>query len=266
MMKPRCRQARVLCERVFMTKLQRLRNRIVFSAMSCLTIFIASGYAIPASTSATSPAGEERQGEKYVIRPTTSQKSVLTGYAKQIAMDISSNLKGFDNNEDSRHECGPLIVMTFTDVNRLQTTLNFGRAMTDCVISSLQQQGFDVIELRTTNQIHMEQRNGEYFLSRKPDEVNKAKKFKVGLVGTYSIAYNRVIVNARLVETSEGSPGRVISSSSLEIPVTNNIIHLLTNTSKAGPQDRKIHIANDIQCLTDEADVSVFERRPDSGL
>ena len=200
-----------------------------------------------------------REYEQYIIRPIMdlydfSKENVILDYAQKIATDITSNIHDFNPKDNI------ILVATFADVNNLQTSLNFGRTLTDCLISSLNQQHFKVIELRKTLQVYVEEKNGEYLLSRKISEINTKLKAHACVVGTYSLAYDTVIVNTRLIDMGNSN---VISSSSLEIPIDKNIQHLLTNSNKTNRIDGRINVANvvDDRSYFIEKAVRVFERR-----
>ena len=153
----------------------------------------------------------------------------------------------------------PLTIMTFTDLNRFQTSVDFGRAITECLITSFEQKGFGVIELRKTNEIHIEKRNGEYFLSRDVKEINQNLQFSRVLVGTYSIEYDTVIVNARLMEVSSG---RIIASVSLEMGIDENIWFLLTNGGTLAEMVKKLPFDFVDNSYFQKIGVNGFERKP----
>lgn len=122
----------------------------------------------------------------------------------------------------------------------------------------MQQQGFEVIEIRKTKKIHMEQRNGEYLLSINFKELNKKNKFQTVLIGTYSIAYNMIIVNTRIVDMVTGL---VYTTSLVEIPMGKNIRYLLNNSTEFVDNNEKAYLLYGTNNQIKEYNVNVFERR-----
>ena len=152
----------------------------------------------------------------------------------------------------------PLTIMTFTDTNRFQSSVDFGRTLTECLFTSFEKRGFDVLELRKTNEIHIEKRNGEYFLSRDVNEINQSIQFSRVLVGTYSIGYDSVFVNARLIEVSTG---KIIASSSLEMDIDENLWFLLTNGGTLTEMVEKLPSNFDGRYFQ-KIGINIFERKP----
>ena len=122
----------------------------------------------------------------------------------------------------------------------------------------MQQQGFEVIEIRKTKKIHMEQRNGEYLLSINFKELNEKNKFQTVLIGTYSIAYNMIIVNTRIVDMVTGL---VYTTSLVEIPMGKNIRYLLNNSTEFVDNNEKAYLLYGTNNQIKEYNVNVFERR-----
>ena len=149
----------------------------------------------------------------------------------------------------------PLAVMTFTDTNNLQASADFGRTLTECLIASFEQEGFHILELRKAHQIHIEKGNGEYLLSRDITQINQAPRFSGALVGTYTIMYDSVIINSRLLDVLTGE---VMASSSKQIEIDERIFFLLTNggalTEVAGRLPQK-------EIYLKSLGVTVFDRR-----
>ena len=203
--------------------------------VSCVMFFLFSGCSSHryASMKANRPAGQYVVDGKSNVHKT--RNSILAA-SESISDEIYEDLKRIYRKDpktrfskkgiDGDLNVHPLTIMTFTDTNRFQSSVDLGRTLTECLITALEQKGFGIIELRKTNEIHIEERNGEYFLSRDIKEINPSIQFSRVLVGTYSIEYDTVIVNARLLEVSTG---KVIASSSFEMGIDENIWYLLTN-------------------------------------
>lgn len=107
------------------------------------------------------------------------------------------------------------LVTSFTNLNRLSETSAFGRLVAENMIHELQVRKWKVFELRLTNGVAINDA-GEFSLSR---DINKIKdSYKVGgiVTGTYSVADNHVVVNARVIDIETGL---VASSAQAHMPV-----------------------------------------------
>ncbi len=208
--------------------------------------------------------------EQTVINSSKDNKKTKTSILKiseDIAHEIYIDLKRVPSRETNNHVFQkaddidlsgyPLTIMTFTDTNHFQSSVDFGRTITECLIASFEQKGFNVLEFRKTNEIHIEKRNGEYFLSRDIGEINKSIKFSRVLVGTYSIGYDTVIVNARLLDIPTG---KIVASSSSEIEIDENIWFLLTNGGTLTEVVKKLPFDFDKAYLKNIG-ITAYERR-----
>jgi len=115
-------------------------------------------------------------------------------------------------------------VTTFVDVNNLEQTTAFGRALTDALISLLHRQGFEVVELRKANNFVIRRGQGEFYLSRNIAHLADQHDLSAVLVGTYTEALNLVLVSTRLISAQDG---QVLSSGLLELFKSRNLSYLL---------------------------------------
>jgi TolB-like protein len=209
-------------------------------------------------------------GQKYIIdreREVDRQKVSVLDVSEKIAEEIVADLRRGREHERTYHFAmenrldgsePPMAIMTVTDANYLQTTVDFGRALTECLITSFEQQGFRIIEIRKTNEVHLEKRNGEYYLSRDLKEIKKSVPFSRVLVGTYSVAYDTVILNTRLIDAVTG---KILGSSAKEISIDENVRSLLTNGGSLSEMADRIHLATDGAHFR-EVGITAFERQP----
>ena len=110
-----------------------------------------------------------------------------------------------DNNET-------VFVTSFVELENLQTTTEFGRLLSESMMSELHARGFTLVDFRGKDEIFTGNK-GEFFLSRRALDV-KFKNYKnitpLVMVGTYSRQTRAVIINARIIEYPSG---RIIASS-----------------------------------------------------
>lgn len=128
-----------------------------------------------------------------------------------------------ERNVDRKNLNNTFIVTSFTNLNRLSETTSFGRLASENMIHELQIRKWMVFEVRLTRDVIINE-TGEFSLSR---DIKKLKdQYKIGgiVTGTYSVAGNNIIVNARVIDINTGI---VVSSAQTHMPVnwfTDNLL------------------------------------------
>ncbi|MBW1711659.1 MAG: hypothetical protein JRJ59_00715 [Deltaproteobacteria bacterium] len=153
----------------------------------------------------------------YSLPPEPTVYGEISGPAEELAREVGRWLR-----EDPR--LSRVAVTTFVDVNNLEQTTAFGRALTDALISLLHRQGFEVVELRKTNNFVIRRGQGEFYLSRNIAHLADQHDLSAVLVGTYTEALNLVLVSTRLISAQDG---QVLSSGLLELFKSRNLSYLL---------------------------------------
>lgn len=125
-------------------------------------------------------------------------------------------------------ESEPLLVASLVDVDDMGTSSTFGRLMAELLSARLTQKGYKIIEMKLRKKsVYIEEESGEFLLSRDVQEISRAQKAPVVLVGTYAEGFDAVYVNARLVRTDDGV---VLSSAYCGIPMSQyEMKHYLTS-------------------------------------
>lgn len=125
----------------------------------------------------------------------------------------------------------PIGVSVIVDLNKLHQTTDFGRLLSEDLISELQRKNMSVIDIRAQTFLLINDK-GEFYLSR--DINNLRKKYKLGyiLVGTYSVGQFNTTVNARIVDATNGF---VVATAHSSIP-TQIISDLLYNPPSSIPE------------------------------
>ena len=119
-------------------------------------------------------------------------------------------------------------VSTFVTLDNLYATSSLGRYLGEQLLSTLQQSGLEVIEVRKTPGMMVSPYHGEYALSRNMDEIRLVQDAQAVVVGTYAVAGQEIFVNARLLRNEDN---RILSSASLVLPIDAMIANLLANES-----------------------------------
>ena len=169
-------------------------------------------------------------GERYIIdeqlRAPASNSTVGRFNAQIIFMADQ-----IDRNTDRKSIDNTFIVTSFTNLNNLSETTGFGRLVAENLIHELQVRKWKVFEVRLTKDVIINE-TGEFSLSR---DIKKIKElYKVGgiVTGTYSIADNHVIVNARVIDINTGL---VASSGQIHMPANWFTDALLFNNDNMKP-------------------------------
>lgn len=183
---------------------------------SCRLAMRVSGIVITALTllgGCSNVALIERR-ERYVmneqLKVAPSQTSAGRFNAQMIFMADQ-----IERNVDRKSLENTFIVTSFTNLNKLSETTPFGRLVAENLIHELQVRKWKVFEVRLTKDVIINE-TGEFSLSR---DIKKLKDmYKVGgiVTGTYSVANDHIIVNARVIDIETGL---VASSAQAHMPV-----------------------------------------------
>ena len=93
----------------------------------------------------------------------------------------------------------PILVTTFVDNNDLEKTSHFGRVLQEHIASRLVQLGYTVREMKLSNTLKIEPRNGEIILSRELAQLNPNQEAQAILAGTISKTNKILYISARLI-------------------------------------------------------------------
>jgi TolB-like protein len=126
------------------------------------------------------------------------QVRVLTTAIERLAVDLAASYRDGDFPHDPLAE--GVVVSSFVELKNLARTSSFGRYLAEQLMGELQRQGHRVVELRKTVQIQVQERRGEFGLSRNAAEIPEAVASGALLTGTYTITDDHVLVNARIID------------------------------------------------------------------
>lgn len=165
-----------------------------------------------------------KANQRYIVdEPLAIQRSHSTeGHFNAQMIFMADQI---ERNVDRKNIDNTFIVTSFTNLNKLSETTSFGRLLAENVIHELQVRKWKVFDVRLTKDIIINE-SGEFSLSR---DVKKIKEmYKVGgvVTGTYSVAGDHVIVNARVIDINTGL---VASSAQLHMPISGFTDALLFN-------------------------------------
>lgn len=110
----------------------------------------------------------------------------------------------------------PILITSTANITDLNTTSAFGLMVSEQVGDRFAQFGFPVIDLRTRRDVKVQERSGEYMLSRDIQKISKKHAAGAVLLGTYAAGKNRVYVSTRLVRPADN---RILASYDFELPM-----------------------------------------------
>ena len=146
---------------------------------------------------------------------------------REMSKELISNL------EASEFRAGLLedgiTVCTFVDLKNLYKSSSFGRYLAEQLMSEFQQKGYPVVEIRKSVSITMQERRGEYGLSRDPGEVKAELAARTMLTGTYTLTGDSILVNARIMDNKDA----ILLSSATIIFYRNELCNILLADTSA---------------------------------
>lgn len=154
-------------------------------------------------------------GERYIVNEQLSiPESRSTAGSFNARMIFMADQ--LERNVDRKSLENTFIVTSFTNLNRLSETTPFGRLIAENTIHELQVRKWKVFEVRLTKDVIINE-TGEFSLSRDISKIRE--QYQVGgiVTGTYSVAGNNIIVNARVIDITTGL---VVSSAQTHMPVS----------------------------------------------
>ncbi|HFQ80574.1 MAG TPA: hypothetical protein ENK33_04275 [Desulfobacterales bacterium] len=119
-----------------------------------------------------------------------------------------------------------LIFTTIVNLNNLDQTSKFGRALSESLATRLFKYGFHVIELRKAGAIMVKDKTGELILSRESRKLGKEQKADAIVAGTYSLTPKSIIINIKLLAAGTQE---VLSVAGMELNRSLNINYLLAD-------------------------------------
>ncbi len=133
----------------------------------------------------------------------------------------------FTNLQEPDPEVGDLMdgiaMGSFVDLKKLSRTSSFGRYLAEQLMTEFQQRGYKVVEIRKSTNIRIQEKRGEYGLSRDVSEIRQNVAARTMVTGTYAIAGDKIMVNAKVLDNKNAN----LLSSATMIFSKNNLTNLL---------------------------------------
>lgn len=152
--------------------------------------------------------------QRYIVdEPLAIQRSQTTVGRFNAQMIFMADQ--IERNVDRKSLANTFLVTSFTNLNKLSETNAFGRLVAENIIHELQVRKWKVFEVRLAKDVVINE-TGEFSLSRDAKKIKESYKVGGIVTGTYSVAGDHVIVNARAIDLESGL---VASSGQIHLPV-----------------------------------------------
>ncbi len=149
----------------------------------------------------------------------------IDGAAKDMANGLSFGAR-IETERVYSPQISPILITTFVDLNDLKQTSPLGRAFSELLMTYLQKNYFEVIEMRMGSVIDIDKKSGEFVLTRDVKDLALRHSAMSVIVGTYTVTEQAVILNGRIVNLKDST---LYSAWSTRIVKTKEIKDLLKN-------------------------------------
>ncbi len=127
-----------------------------------------------------------------------------------------------------------ILVASLVDMDTLETSSSFGRTSSQQIASRISQNGYKVIDVRLTNDMLLDIKQGEFMLSRRTANLLKRDyDAHAVMVGIYSRSAGKVFVSVRVVRLSDSV---VLAAYEYYLPYDADVAYLLNRASGGGAQ------------------------------
>jgi len=130
-----------------------------------------------------------------------------------------------------------IAVSSFVELKKLTRTSSFGRYLAEQLMTEFQQQGYRVVEIRKSTAIMIQEKRGEYGLSREMTEISPHVSARTLITGTYTLAGDHILVNAKVLDNKSAA---LLSSATMVLPRTKLVEQLLADSASASPRKPEV--------------------------
>jgi TolB-like protein len=118
------------------------------------------------------------------------------------------------------------IVASYADINNLSVSSTFGRIAAQQVASRLTQRGHKITEMLLRKDIYIQERQGEFVLSRALKNISVEHDVTQVVVGTYAVASRNIYITAKLIRSSDSE---ILGSVDYTLPLGPDMRQLTRN-------------------------------------
>jgi len=143
-----------------------------------------------------------------------------------LAEELFRNLADVDSEHGGMDKS--ILVCTFVDLKKLTRTSSLGRYVAEQLMSEMQQRHYEVVEIRKSQAVMLQEKLGEFGLSRNPAEISQTVAAGATLTGTYTPSKYSIVINARIIDNRSA---KLLSSATAIIPRNQLVEQLLADTA-----------------------------------
>jgi TolB-like protein len=129
-----------------------------------------------------------------------------------------------DHSANALDQSKPLIAATFVNIDDLSQASSFGRIVSEQVASRFTDRGFKVVEMLLRNDVYIQQKGGEFLLSRELKNISSKHDAQAVIVGTYAMGRKNVYVTAKLIRANDNI---VLASYDYSLPMDPDVAFML---------------------------------------
>ena len=173
-----------------------------------------------------SPNKPRPQTETVAAAPAVSEAAALHREIQGLADELFRNLG--DAEAENSDLSKSILVCTFVELKKLTRTSSLGRYVAEQLMNEMQQRHYEVVEIRKSQAIMLQEKRGEFGLSRNPAEINQSVAAGAMLTGTYTSSKDSIVINARIIDNRSA---KLLSSATAIIPRNQLAEQLLADTA-----------------------------------
>ncbi len=223
----------------------RRAGMFVFVVLSCSLLFAGpqeAGAFWPFSSDKDQTETKAVEPVAEIEKPVVNEAFELTGAVRKMAEELFVNLADPDPYTGDISE--GLVVTTFVDLKKLTRTSSLGRYLADQLMNEFQKKNYTVVELRKTESIFIQEKKGEYGLSRDPDKIRSLLSVGAVLTGTYTASEDHIIVNARVLDNRNAT---LLSGATMILPRNGFSNLLLSERTTAGSGQKELMYKKELE-------------------
>lgn len=184
----------------------------------------------PAQAAAFWPFSQETPPKKAAapVEPvlTVNEAAALRAEIQGLANELFRNLADADPENGDLNK--GVLVCTFVELKKLSRTSSLGRYVAEQLMNEMQQRHYEVVEIRKSQAVMLQEKRGEFGLSRNPAEVSQTVAAGAMLTGTYTPSKDSIVINARIIDNRSA---KLLSSATAIIPRNQLTEQLLADTA-----------------------------------
>ncbi|MEA2082927.1 MAG: FlgO family outer membrane protein [Thermodesulfobacteriota bacterium] len=178
-----------------------LMRQIVPAYILALALALALAAMMPSDSYGFWPFSSMIREKEPKVLPVVDEAGEFELKIREMSKELITNLETSEF-KDSLLDDG-IAVCTFVDLKNLYKSSSFGRYLAEQLMSEFQQQGYPVVEIRKSVAITMQEKQGEYGLSRNPEDVKADLAARTMLTGTYTLTGDSILINARIMDNKD---------------------------------------------------------------